>query len=217
MGKKTTVTCDEDFEPDKLVPEYLETKRRLLEIERKYTPRSMAPAEKPEGSDSEMVVAKLEARLKRIENDVLFDKFVADQQWRAQKVTLEKELSAAKKEAANSENDGPEDLTKDNEAQNINDEASRVAAEILAENNDEDDDISGLFASLPQNEVDPATGKMQTVINSTNGAKTILKDFGKWTGVSPRRVLEEACRSRLVVFFTRPYFSVLTCVKRHIC
>jgi ATP-dependent RNA helicase DHX29 len=207
------VTCDEDFEPDKLLPEYLATKRRLLEIERKHTPpRSTAQTGKVEDLDPDMVAAKLEARLRRIEADVLFDKFVADQQWRAQKVNLEKELSAAKREVATGHTNIPEDPAKDDAAQGINDEASRIAAEILAENNDEDDDISGLFASLPQNEVDPVTGQMQTVINSSDGAKSILKDFGKWTGVSPRRVLEEACRSRSVIKRTRPCFSELIIV-----
>lgn len=196
-ARRFAIICDEDFEPDRLIPEFLITKRRLLEIERKYTPASsVTGGDLSEDADPELIKAKLEARLKRIENDVLFDRFLADQQWRAQKVALEKDISSAKKEAPVLESQDSEATPKAVPSPDINDEAERIAAEILAE---EDDDITGLFESLPQNEVDPVTGKSQTVINSADGAKTIIRDFGKWTGVAPRRVLEEACRSRLVL------------------
>jgi ATP-dependent RNA helicase DHX29 len=79
----------------------------------------------------------------------------------------------------------------------VNNEAERIAAEILAEVNDDDeDDIGGLFASLPQNEVDASTGESRTVVNSSDGSQIVIRDFGKTTGISPRRALEEACRSR---------------------
>jgi ATP-dependent RNA helicase DHX29 len=192
--KRTAIVCDEDFEPDKLIPEFLATKKRLLEIERKHAPASAAPeAGSSQDSDTELTKAKLEARLKRIENDVLFDRFLADQQWRSQKVTLEKEISAAKRESEALQRQGADASPQAVPSPSINDEAERIAAEILA---DDDDDITGLFESLPQNEVDPATGKTQTVVNSTDGTRTVIKDFGKWTGVAPRRILEEACRSR---------------------
>lgn len=198
-SQKTVITCDEDFEPDRLIPEYLAAKRRLVEIERKYSPLSGTnEAETDKCLDPDIATAQLQAKLKRIESDVLFDKFLADQQWRAQKIALEKEISNAKREAMKLENPEPDALPETEKTQTINDEADRIAAEILAEGNDDDDDISGLFASLPQNEVDPLTGKTQTVLNSADGTKTIIKDFGKWSGVAPRRVLEEACRSRFV-------------------
>jgi ATP-dependent RNA helicase DHX29 len=71
----------------------------------------------------------------------------------------------------------------------------------LLEENGSDDDaaLADLFASLPVNEVDPLTGKSSTVINGSNGIKVTIQDFGKWTGVNPTRVLEEACRARRVL------------------
>ena len=191
------MVCDSDIEPDNLVPEYISAKRRLLQLERSLIPT------KPEDSDNDLAIAKLEARLKRIEGDVLFDKFVAEKQWKQERVAVEKEIAVAKKQTQERETKeiapagGPDEKTSTDD--DINDEAQRIAAEILAENNDDDlDDIGGLFASLPQNEVDAATGKTQTVVTSSDGNKVVIRDFGKWSGVSPRRVLEEACRSRLV-------------------
>lgn len=205
-AKRLVVVCDEDFEPDKLLPEFLATKKRLLEIERKHIPPSAAApgSDLLDSSDPELTKAKLEARLRRIENDVLFDSFLADQQWRTQKLALEKDISSAKKEAAilrAQESDAPSQAES---PPNINDEAERIAAEILAE---DDDGITGLFESLPQNEVDPTTGKTQTVVNSADGIRTVIRDFGKWTGVTPRRVLEEACRSRFVLTHSSKAFT----------
>lgn len=185
------ITCDSDIEPEDLIPEYLGSKAKLLELSRSTT-------EDP--ADNEMAIAKLEAKIRMIENDVLFDRPTAEFHWREKRIALEQQLAAAKKQAEAEAEPVPEiealklDEPKDDD---INDEAERIAAEILAEADDMDD-IGGLFDSLPQNEVDPATGKSQTVINSADGVKLFIKDFGKWTGVGPRRVLEEACRSRSV-------------------
>ena len=190
------MTCHSDIEPDDLVPQYLTTKAKLLELERGHdnTDRSA-----DEEADHELAVAKLEAKIRKIESDVLFDKFPAEQQWRAQRVELEKKLAAAKKEAQIRVEEPPvkedTDLEKTS-GDDINDEAERIAAEILAGGGEDDDDIGGLFASLPQDEVDAATGETRTVINSADGTKTVIRDFGKFTGVNPRRALEEACRSR---------------------
>jgi ATP-dependent RNA helicase DHX29 len=142
------------------------------------------------------MVAKLHAKLNRIEKDVLFDKFVAEQQWKLKKATLEKELAATRKKEA-------EEARLKKEAGNtpsgeVNEEAERITAEILAGVHEDDDDaITGLFASLPVTEVDAVTGKTNTVLNGSDGRKVTIRDFGKWTGVNPTRVLEEACRSRL--------------------
>lgn len=171
-----------------MVPEYLASKIKLLELSRNTD----------ESSDDAFVMAKLEAKIKMIENDVLFDKPTAELEWRAKKVAVEQQLAAARKQVeAQVEPAASIDSAQINEPKgdDVNEEAERIAAEILAEG-DELDDIGGLFDSLPQNEIDPTTGKSQTVVNSANGVKLIIKDFGKWTGMGPRRILEEACRSR---------------------
>jgi ATP-dependent RNA helicase DHX29 len=187
------VTCDSDIEPDELAPQYLAAKTKLLELER----GSSGPG--TPNVDDELAVAKLEAKIRKIESDVLFDKFEADQKWRAEKIVLEKQFAASKKEAKSKVEDSPppEEPSPDKTVgDGISGEAERIAAEILSQSNEDDDDIGGLFASLPQNEVDAETGETRTVINSADGAKIVIRDFGKWTGFSPRRALEEACRSR---------------------
>jgi ATP-dependent RNA helicase DHX29 len=155
----------------------------------------------PSSAENELAIAKLEAKLAKIRNDVLFDAYTAEQQWQAKRIPLEKELAEAKRlsESQNDEAQPKEDPEKPAEPEEngeVNDEAERIAAEILAEAEGSDDGIEGLFDSLPQAEVDPATGQSQTIINGSDGLKTVIRDFGKWSGVSPRRALDEACRAR---------------------
>lgn len=188
------------------MPQYLDAKAKLYEAEREsqHERKSGKHRPSPDGPIDENL-AKLQAKLGRIESDVLFDRFVAEQQWRARRVALEKELAVKRQQRAQqttTETDCrnaevPAAAPHDESNGAINDEAERIAAEIMAEGNDDDDEtLVDLFANLPTNETDPTTGKTNTVINGTDGVKVIIRDFGKWTGMSPLRLLEEACRSR---------------------
>lgn len=187
---------DEDIEPDQLLPFYLETKAKLFAIQRprQEATKRKGPKDKIEIS-SDPEEALLLAKLDRVEKDVLFDKYVAEQQWKAKRIILEKEYAAARAEEKKKE--VPEEPPAANGTDDVNAEAERIAAEILAEE-DDDDALADLFASLPVSEVDPVSGKTNTVVNGADGSKIIIRDFGSWTGVTPMRALEEACRSRLV-------------------
>ncbi|KAL7785597.1 P-loop containing nucleoside triphosphate hydrolase protein [Trichoderma ceciliae] len=193
-------TFDGDIEPEDLIPEYVDTKIKLLELSRlDRTGAQTKPArQQAKESETDVAVAYLESKLKTIESDVLFDKFLAEQQWKKEKVVLEKQLAQAKKYTAidpdnQSQSGDLTPMTKTDD--DITAIAEKMAQDILAESN-EDDDIAGLFESLPRSEADPTTGKLQTVVNSSDGIRLVIREFGKWTGVSPKRILEEACRSR---------------------
>ncbi|KAK5990962.1 putative helicase C15C4.05 [Cladobotryum mycophilum] len=213
-SKKIAVIYDSDIEPEDLIPQYIATKTRLLELGRIQATKTSGQLE---DLDDGMEMAKLEAKMKQIESDVLFDKFDAEQRWKKERVVVEKQLAATRKDVKSASGNPPQDEVSPEVLQgdDINSEAERIAAGILAEN-DEDDDITGLFDALPQNETDPVTGNSQTVINSSSGTKVVIRDFGKWTGVSPRRVLEEACRSRdPSVKITYTVVSETTFANRH--
>ncbi|KAI0018682.1 helicase associated domain-containing protein [Xylariomycetidae sp. FL0641] len=225
-SKKLAVACTEDIEPDNLVPAYLETKAKLFNLQRpKQGGRKSKSAESPPGngqdgsSDSqadELEEAKLMAKIDRIEQDVLFERDVAEQTWRANRIELEKEFAAKAKEAAESRE---EDKAASSEASDddIAKEAERMAAEILEQDDgDEDQMLSDLFAALPVEETD-AQGKTNTVITGTDGVKTTIRDFGDWSGMSPTRVLEEACRSRdSAVKVTYNLVSSVSYANRHL-
>jgi len=147
--------------------------------------------------------AKILRKIKKIEDDVLFDKYVADQQWEIKRIQLEKEAAAQRNaaEALHEHGDthSSDSLTLIDSDDEVSREAAKIGAAMLEENESDDDGaLADLFASLPVNEIDPTTGKTSTVVNGSNGIKVTIRDFGKWTGVNPTRVLEEACRARFV-------------------
>jgi ATP-dependent RNA helicase DHX29 len=139
-------------------------------------------------------------KIQKIESDVLFDQYVADQEWESKRIQLEKSsaaqratnLSRITKEISSHPGDDQEESEDE-----VSKQAAQMGAALLGESESDDDvALADLFASLPVNEIDPSTGKTNTVLNGQNGVKVVIQDFGKWTGVNPQRILEETCRSR---------------------
>ncbi|KAJ3560120.1 hypothetical protein NPX13_g9418 [Xylaria arbuscula] len=221
--KKLVVTCHEDFEPDDLIPTYMETMEKLFWLQRprqntrkpngsKNRPAKISK-DQPAGPDSsDLEEATLLGKIDKIEQDVLFDRPLAEHMWRNRRIELEKEFASNARKAEQQEKEREEqekEQEKEKEVQaagldqaaesdgddEIAKEAKRMAAEILQNDSGEDEALSDLFASLPVQETD-ATGKTSTVINGADGVKITIRDFGKWSGVNPTRALEEACRSR---------------------
>lgn len=208
--KNNSLDYDSDIDPDDLLPVYLESKEKL------FHQKTATIGSKPLKSNGKRTndkgfstrqaaddpeTAKILRKLQKIEDDVLFDRYLADQQWNVRRIQLEKEAAARRNTAeaamdiSNCE-DPPAPLDSDDE---ISREAEAIGAAMLEEDGSDDDGaIAELFASLPVNEVDPLTGKSSTVINGLNGIKITIRDFGKWTGINPTRVLEEACRARYI-------------------
>lgn len=223
--RKQIVTYDSDIEPDDLIPAYLDTKTKLFTIQRpqqdglkkghKSGPQ-LQPPSAAAGSPHDLETAKLLAKLDRIEKDPLFDAGLARMQWELKRIALERDYADQKKLKAeleaskttedqkqeddqtqydNVEDENDDEFDDDDDNDDIAKEAKRMAAEILSQDEDEDQGLADMFADLPTNDVD-ADGKTTTVLNNSDGTKVTIKDFGKWSGISPTRVLEEACRSR---------------------
>jgi ATP-dependent RNA helicase DHX29 len=206
--KVTPVEYDSDIDPDDLVPIYLECKTKLFQSQQtdskrgasRLSSRSNPPASHNRIATADPGLAKVLRKISRIEDDVLFDKYIADQQWEIRRIQLERDVAARRNAALSLESSAapsPLPETPDDSDNEVNKEAAKIGTVMLEEDSSDDDAaLADLFASLPVNEVDPITGKSTTVVNSSNGVKVTIRDFGKWTGVGPTRVLEEACRAR---------------------
>lgn len=200
---------ESDIDPDDLLPEYLKTKAKLFKLQPPKSPAQIngnqvrtrvgGGALKAEQQSSNPEVAKLEKRLQWIQNDVLFDQYIANQTWEKQRILLEKEAATERNAASGEPSEcipHPAEDPEDSDDE-VSREAARIGAEILnADASDDDAAIADLFASLPVTEVDPLTGKSSVVVNSNDGKKVTIRDFAKSAGISPRRVLEEACKAR---------------------
>jgi ATP-dependent RNA helicase DHX29 len=207
IKKVIAVDYDSDIDPDDLLPVYLESKAKLFQIQPSPTKKvALRPNSRNNNQSSpakpaaDHESAKLMRKIQKIEDDVLFDKYLANQQWEVRRIQLEKDAAAHRKAAEvaqeSADSQGSETLV-DSDDDEVSQEAAKIGAALLEETaSDDDAALADLFASLPMTEVDPLTGKSTTVVNGTDGVKITIRDFGKWTGVNPARILQEACRSR---------------------
>lgn len=204
IKKPAPVEYESDIDPDDLLPVYLESKSKLFRLQssssevhsKRRNFKSNDPTLYNKQRNDSPELSKLLRKIKKIEDDVLFDKFLADKQWDVLRIQLEKE-AAAERHASDLSNSFPVSESPISSDDEISREAAKMGQDLL-DNAESDDDeaLADLFASLPVSEVDPLTGKTNTVVNGANGVKVVIRDFGKWSGVNPTRILEEACRAR---------------------
>ncbi|KAI1005694.1 putative helicase [Podosphaera aphanis] len=208
IRKKSVIDYESDIDPDDLLPTYLDCQTKIFNLQ-----ASMHPKRRPYRSSANQAIAQekndvaniqlneLIKKIKKIEDDILFDKYIADQKWETMRIQLQKDAAVAHRkvkepgiESSDSVLNSP---TSDKPTNDVDIDAAKIADELLEENsNDEDIGISDFFASLPTDRIDPINGKSTTEINEGQNVTMTIRDFGKWSGVSPSRVLEEACRAR---------------------
>lgn len=194
---------DSDTEPENLVTRYLKLQSRLHEIVPELTAIDAGRQRRVKGkhpffngnldSGSKRRTERLTKRIHKIKSDVLFDEDRANSRWAEIRMDLAQE--AAERERLGIRVDG--------ERQKVM--ATARSSANLAASNDGDEDMDGMlggfFTSLPDTTMDPATGLSIMSTTSQEGSNVEIRDFGKWTGMSPRRVLEEACKARWDLHF----------------
>lgn len=188
---------DSDAEPDQLVARYLELQSHLHEISPELTEidakRRRGKGKHSVSNDnsepaSKRKIERLTAKINKIKSDLLFDEDKANIRWAEIRIDLAQE--AAERKRLGIGNDGEKQEARPTVRSNAN----------LAESNDGDDDtdgiLGGFFDSLPDTTTDPTTGLSIMSIANQEGSNVEIREFGKWTGLSPRRVLEDACKAR---------------------
>jgi ATP-dependent RNA helicase DHX29 len=202
---------ESDMEPDELISVYLATKARLFDLDpegeggmakkKQGKNQKGLPLTKPVPGRGQK---KLQARVQRIESDVLFDKREGEAQWNEKKIDLTREFSERRKWQLQRDEEPKTQEANANGSANtagstletISDEAERLGQELLREAEamgDDDDMLGGMFGALPGSEEKPTSGDSAGVVHSQN---VVVRDFGRLTGMNPKRVLEEACKAR---------------------
>lgn len=200
---------DSDLEPDELLSTYLRTRARLYDLnpaaedgqqKRKGGRNFKAGNDGPQTTSSGQ--RKLQQRLRRIESDVLFDQREADAQWSEAKIELARQAADRRRlqlsQDAGSEQQSaprPSDTPNAERTNETSDEAERLGLELLKESEDQDDAdlLGGMFNALPGVQ-EAASGEAAN--GATVPSNVIVRDFGRLTGMNPKRVLEEACKAR---------------------
>ncbi|PGH33280.1 hypothetical protein GX50_03891 [[Emmonsia] crescens] len=185
---------ESDSDPDFLVPKYIELKTQLymerpdLFNEKNKRQRKGFSSSTSENDKTSRNIAKLKKKLTKIENDVLFDPDQAEDMWQNKLPELREETAKSLQNAAAGERP-PEPPPVDSKESQVQDASDTLIESILSDSKENDDLLGDLFAT---------EGPSAPASNSeANGSTTIQsRDFGKPTGMNPRRVLEEACRAR---------------------
>lgn len=210
------VPDDEDLLPHELLGRYVDLHRRLyhhrpdltdIQPPQRRGNKSKANTDQPT-EPADPWSRKILTRIRRLRSDILFDRDEADAEWQKIRTQLVQEDAMKRRLELRAQAKASSDSTADTPA------ASResipalphsvtVAAPDMVDGTDKvgdaaEDSLSGigdLFSSLP--EPVASSGAIKASISTTeDGSSITIRDFGKWTGVSPRRVFEEACKAR---------------------
>ena len=189
---------DSDAEPGDLVTKYLQVQSRLHEINPELTEVDDRRQRRSKGKhpivngdmDSIRIrkIGRLSKRINKIKSDILFDEDKANHKWAETRLNLVQE--AAERKRLDIKIDGPQQKAIPTVRSNDKSAASKD------DDHDTDDMLGGFFSGLPDTVTDPVTGLSIMSMTSEEGNNLEIRDFGKWTGMSPRRVLEEACKAR---------------------
>jgi ATP-dependent RNA helicase DHX29 len=148
---------------------------------------SSQPAQSP-------AVRKLLSQLQKIASDALFDEWEAETQWPAKRNQIAQDRANKRQNQ-----DGRPEIQEIREQPTVPIEPvvpevdHSVTAVDSGGSDDEADLLGGMFTAVPN---EPATEPSES--NNAVPGNVTLRDFGKSSGLTPRRLLEEAIRSRLV-------------------
>ena len=189
---------ESDMEPDEMVRKYISLQTRRFHLSphdsQQQDKRLRKGNRQPTIGQASGKTALLDARLAKIRSDILFDQDEAEMQWATIKIELAREAAERKRL----------DIAKDFEAGHKGSDSRKEDPRQLdpqsAASEDEDGGVmlGELFSSLPNTITDADGGPGHLSITDSAGTSIKVMDFGKWNGMSPRRVLEEACRARYV-------------------
>lgn len=182
-----------------MVPTYLRIKAKLYEIDPELVevnPRKKGSKGK-KGTPAKTVqspqVRKLLTQLQQLQSDTLFDDREAEAQWPSKRNEIAQK-QAAKRQQETSKSQAPDDRQEDVTSV---ESAPKQEAPPAPNGGDADDimaeaDMLGdMFSAIPD---EPASDDVPA--EPAEAGNVLLRDFGKQGGVTPRRCLEEAVRSR---------------------
>ncbi|KAI4941580.1 hypothetical protein J4E91_010611 [Alternaria rosae] len=199
---------DSDLELDELIPAYLKIKGKLFKIDPQLVDAPARKSQKgPKSKKSAPVppqtpaIRKLLSQLQQLTSDALFDEDQAEAQWPVKRNQIA-QSQAEKRQRQNAQLNGSrvqdQDASLDVPA-SAKAEAAFTSSKPSSEHGEEEDAdlLGGMFSAVPD-----ATSAPESTVNGASTDNIALRDFGKMSGMSPRKVLEEAVRSRKQVTLT---------------
>ncbi|KAB8231720.1 putative ATP dependent RNA helicase [Aspergillus alliaceus] len=180
---------DSSLDPDTLLPKYLELQTQLYNLQPEAFDKPKKGKRSAHGSvemdTNEHQVAKIRRKIAGIENDVLFDRIEAEYRWKEKLDDLRKEAAFLRQNNEQAPSEEPENKEQSEE------KGAEAKMEIGPIDYEETTDLLGNMFQAEEPVLE--TG---VILEELNKAAIQIRDFGKWTGLSPRRVLEDTCKAR---------------------
>ncbi|KAI5288307.1 hypothetical protein KEM54_005311 [Ascosphaera aggregata] len=190
-------------DPETLIPKFMALRCRLFEEDPSIFDCSRKSGKKGKKSGVANSSAlspngqQLQKKIAEIENDILFDKDTAEALWQDKLFDLRRESIAAKRRGGEGENKNPDDHGAVDSAAPAQDAEVPDATVTDAEQSNpeaEEDDILGRMFGVSSDVPFPEDGQSEK--EPASQVTIVIRDFGKLVGMSPRRILEDSCRSR---------------------
>lgn len=142
-------------------------------------------------------IARILQKLERLKADILFDPYEAEQKWTETRNKLAQAAAERKRLHLHSED---RSAASRNDHNHVTSNGGNQLNEA-SKDCEEDGGVEALgefFSGLPDT---PPSGYDDHLISDAEGKEpesraVVLKNFGKWNGVNPRRTFEEACKAR---------------------
>jgi ATP-dependent RNA helicase DHX29 len=170
-----------------MIPEWLELQSRLYSLQPDIFDRP-GKSKKGRGGASNLSddpeVSKVQRKIAKIERDVLFEKREAEYLWEEKLDELRKDATFVRCPVERKKNPPVEEEGPQSE---VNVDADMAALQI----DGLEDALGDMFAAEPED-----TGSILGLPPPEVNAPIALRDFGKQTGLTPRRILEESCKAR---------------------
>lgn len=190
---------DSDIDLDELVPTYLKIKGKLYEIDPELVetnPRKKGSKVKkaaPAKTALSPKTRKLLSQLQQLESDALFDDREAEARWPSKRNEIAQK-QAEKRQQETTQPIVPDEPKADDVSAKPSPNEKPSSSTISGDADDimaEADMLGDMFSAIPD---EPLADDSST--ENAEAGNITLRDFGKQGGVTPRRVLEEAVRSR---------------------
>ena len=182
-------STDDDNDPEGLVSNYIDNKLQLLKLEPEFQFESSTMDSNGEKGLKPSQVSRLRRKVETIERDILFDHDKANAQLNDTLNQMRADISRRRADRR-----AIKPFAKDN-PRAASPQETTEGSDALLDAVEAEEAVDGLFGEMFTPAETFTTRDDRKAQNEDDGSMLLL-DFGKWTGVSPRRVLEDTCRTR---------------------
>ena len=180
-----------EIEPDYLMTKYLSLQSQIYHIQPECSVIQNRTPKHKKATTTDPRAARIMAKIGKIESDILFDRDEAYFRWMEMRCVLVQETAERRKFQLD------EKALQESNVVNLSSSIHADGPEN-AEAEDPLEMMGNLFSSLPETSISSETGATELLCNTKDGHTVAVRDFGRWAGLNPRRVFEEACRARLI-------------------